>query len=181
MADAAPPSPPPPAVPPPPTPPPAPPPPPAPGAAPVGGPTPAAPSGALSADEKTWGMLAHLLVLIGLVVPFIGNLIGPAIAYFVRGKDQSKFVRFHAIQAFVFNLLLNVVACVLAVPFFILFFVTGGLLACIVYPLGLLLWLVLICYSVYMGIQANKGEYPRYILVGEWSYRKVFEEDWKPV
>ena len=137
---------------------------------------PPAPTGALTDDEKLWGMLAHLLTLLAYVgIPF-GNLVGPAIAYFTQ-KDKSKFVRFHAIQSFAFQLLLFVAGMVLAIPFFILAVLSFGLILLVLIPLGL----ALLAYIIYMGIQANKGEYCRYVLVGDWVYNKVYSEDWKPL
>jgi uncharacterized Tic20 family protein len=145
------------------------------------GPIPSAGEAAgLTPDEKLWGMLAHLLVFIGYVgVPF-ATLVGPAIAYFVQ-KDKSKYVRFHALQSFVFQLILFAVCAVLAVPFYILVFVTGGLAALIIWPLFGLTWLFFVIYVIYMGIKANHGEMIMYVLVGPWVHRKVYTEDWKPI
>ena len=146
----------------------------------------AAPSGEspvtaeLTSDDKLWGMLAHVLALIGFVgVPF-GNLIGPAIAYFVR-KDQSRFVRYHAIQSFAFQLLLVAAGIVLAIPIIVLVALTGGLITLVLVPLLILLGLALLVYVIMMGMKANKGELCKYPVVGAWVYRQVFEHDWKPV
>jgi uncharacterized Tic20 family protein len=57
----------------------------------------------LSADEKLWGMLAHLLTLLGYVV-VVGEYIAPLVIYLVY-KDRSRFVAFHALQALFFQLL----------------------------------------------------------------------------
>lgn len=145
---------------------------------------PAAPApqadGSLKEDEKNWGMLAHILVFIGVVgVPF-GNLVGPLIAYFVK-KDESKYVRFHAIQSFAFQLGMTAIGIVLAVPFAILFFITGGLIIFIAAPIFVLLSLAVLVYVVLTGIKASKGEDARYYYVGDWAYKKVYEEDWKPM
>jgi len=134
-------------------------------------------AGTLTDDEKLWGMLAHLSVLLTYVtvIPF-ANLVGPAIVYFAY-KDKSKFVRFHAIQTFVFQLGLTIFISVMAIPIFILTVLTFGLLAVFL----ALVWLLLLVWIIYMGIQANKGEHCMYVLVGTWAYRKVYEEDWKPL
>ena len=134
----------------------------------------------LTSDDKLWGMLGHVLALIGVVgVPF-GNLIGPAIVYFVR-KDQSKFVRYHAIQSFAFQLLLLAAGIVLMIPTFILIAITGGRLALVLWPLFILIGLGLLVYVIMMGVKANKGELCKYPVVGAWVYKQVFERDWKPV
>jgi len=134
----------------------------------------------LAPDERNWGMLAHLLVFIGyLGVPF-GNWIGPAIAYFMK-KDQSRFVRFHALQAFAFQLLVWVLSAVVAVPLFVFTIVTGGLGMLLVLPFLGIVWLATTVYIVYMGIKASHGEQLMYVLVGAWVHRKVYQEDWKPL
>jgi uncharacterized Tic20 family protein len=44
----------------------------------------------LGADEKLWGMLAHLLTLLGYVV-VVGEYIAPLVIYLVY-KDRSRLV-----------------------------------------------------------------------------------------
>lgn len=44
----------------------------------------------LTADEKTFGMLAHLAALAGFIIPF-GNIIGPLVIWLIK-KDQSAWV-----------------------------------------------------------------------------------------
>ena len=44
----------------------------------------------LSKDEKTWGMLCHLIALSGFIVPF-GCIIGPLIIWLIK-KDEMPFV-----------------------------------------------------------------------------------------
>jgi uncharacterized Tic20 family protein len=43
-----------------------------------------------SSEDKTMGMLCHLLALAGYVIPF-GNIIGPLIIWLIK-KDESAFV-----------------------------------------------------------------------------------------
>lgn len=131
--------------------------------------------GELSAEEKTWGMLAHLLSFLGAVgVPF-GSLIGPAIAYFLH-KDKSKFVRFHALQSFAFQLCLGIIGVLLVIPFFILYVLTMGLILLIAIPLAIFL----IVYVIRIALKANEGQCVRYYYIGDWVYKRVYEEDWKP-
>ena len=133
----------------------------------------------LTDDEKTWALLSHLFALGGFIVPLFGDVIGPGIAYLVK-KDESKFVRFHAVQSFTFQLLIMVLKIVLTVPFIIIVILTAGI-AMIAWPCFILLQLALYAYAVYMGMQAQKGEFNLYPGVGKWAYRKVWEEDWKPL
>lgn len=140
----------------------------------------AAPSaqGGLTDDEKQWALFSHIFVLMGYLIP-LGNLIGPGIAYFVK-KDQSKFVRFHAVQSFAFQAVLTILGIVLMIPFFILMVLTAGLLV-FAMPCFILLGLAILVYVIYVGIQAQKGEFIKYPIVGEWAYKRVWEQDWKPV
>src|ERR1700693_6314368 len=54
-------------------------------------------------NERTWGMLAHLSALAGLVIPLIGNVLGPLVVSIAR-SDQSTFVAAHAKEALNFNI-----------------------------------------------------------------------------
>ena len=53
-------------------------------------------------EEKTWGMLCHLLALTGLVIP-IGVIVGPLIMWLVK-KDESEFVDYHGKESLNFQI-----------------------------------------------------------------------------
>ena len=63
----------------------------------------AASGAAPTENERTWGMLAHLSALVGLVIPLIGNVLGPLVVTIAR-SDQSAFVAAHAKEALNFKL-----------------------------------------------------------------------------
>jgi uncharacterized Tic20 family protein len=133
----------------------------------------------LTDDEKLWGMLGHLLVLAGFIgIPF-GNILGPLVAWLVK-KDQSKFVAFHALQSLVFQIALFVACIILAIPIIIVVMLTGGLAMIIVWPLALLIGLGMLIYVILMGVKANKGEFNKYIFVGDMIYKKVYGEQAAP-
>jgi uncharacterized Tic20 family protein len=67
----------------------------------------------LSPEEKNWGMLAHLLTLLGYVVVF-GHWIPPLIIYLTK-KDGSAFARGEAREALNFQITVFL-AIVLAAP-----------------------------------------------------------------
>jgi hypothetical protein len=54
-------------------------------------------------DERTWGLLAHLSVLLNLLTGFAGPIVSFVI-YLVY-KDRSRFVAYHALQSTIFQLL----------------------------------------------------------------------------
>ena len=129
-------------------------------------------------NDRTMAMLAHLLAI------FTGFL-GPLILYFVK-RDDSKFAAFHALQALYFTLLVAVVQVAIYVLGFGLMFATsasshshsappagffGGFFAamCFVTLIGI----GELIYFIVMCIKANKGEWARYFIVGDWALNRV--------
>ncbi len=62
----------------------------------------------VSAEEKQWGMFAHLASLAGIIIP-LGNLLGPLIVWLVK-KDSSPFVRNAAAGAFNFSITMALIS-----------------------------------------------------------------------
>lgn len=125
-------------------------------------------------DERTWGMLAHLSVLLNLVTGFAGP-IAAFIMYLVY-KDRSRFVAYHALQSAIFQLiwwyggglliglmwsivgvLSAVVVGIVLIPFAL---IATFLFAAL--PLGALI------YGVIGGVQVSQGQDFKYWLVGDW-------------
>lgn len=53
-------------------------------------------------DERTWAMLAHLTVLANLVTGFLGTV--AALVIYLVYKERSRYVAYHSMQAFIFQL-----------------------------------------------------------------------------
>ena len=70
-----------------------------------------APSAAPTENERTWGMLAHLSALAGVVVWLLGCVLGP-LAVCLSRRDQSEFVAEHAREALNFNITVALAAIV---------------------------------------------------------------------
>jgi uncharacterized Tic20 family protein len=117
----------------------------------------------LSADEKLWGMLAHLLTLLGYVV-VVGEYIAPLVIYLVY-KDRSQFVAFHALQALFFQLL--ALAVIIALMLFSI--VTLGLGVLLAVPLAIALAIAVLVYTIIAAIQANNGVWYELPIVGRWA------------
>jgi uncharacterized Tic20 family protein len=102
-------------------------------------------------NERTWGMLAHLSALAGLVMPLIGIVLGPLVVSLARG-DQSPFVAAHAKEALNFNItvLLAAVVCTLLMLVFIGFLLGTALF---------IAWLVM---TLIAAIKASEGHPYRY-------------------
>ncbi|ALN92296.1 MULTISPECIES: DUF4870 domain-containing protein [Lysobacter] len=111
----------------------------------------------ISQDEKTWGMLAHLSTLVGLIIPF-GTVLGPLVVWLVK-KDTMPFVADQGKEALNFN----ITALIAGIVSFLLTFVLIGL---VLLPLVGLAWLVL---TIMAALAANKGEEYRY----PWTLRLV--------
>jgi uncharacterized Tic20 family protein len=117
----------------------------------------------LGADEKLWGMLAHLLTLLGYVV-VVGEYIAPLVIYLVY-KDRSQFVAFHALQALFFQLL--ALAVVIALVLFSIVTLGCGIL--LAAPLTIALAIAVLVYTIIAAIQANNGVWYELPIVGRWA------------
>jgi uncharacterized protein len=117
----------------------------------------------LSADEKLWGMLAHLLALLGYVV-VVGEYIAPLVIYLVY-KDRSRFVAFHALQALFFQLL--ALAVTIALMLFSVVTLGCGILLAV--PLEIALAIAVLVYTIIAAIQANNGVWYELPIVGRWA------------
>lgn len=104
----------------------------------------------MTQEQKTWGMIAHLSSLSGLIIP-LGNVIGPLVVWLIK-KDTMPFVDDQGKEALNFNITVFIAAVVSGLLTLILI----GFLLLLVVGLG---WLVL---TVMAGIKANEGNTYRY-------------------
>ncbi len=106
---------------------------------------------AVSKDERTWGMLAHLSALVGyLIIPF-GNIIAPLVIWLMK-KDESQFIGDQAKESLNFQISLMIYAVVAGV---LVLVIIGIFLLIALYILGIVLTLV-------GTIKANNGVTYRY-------------------
>ena len=111
---------------------------------------PPAPTGSPNAEERQWGMFAHLASLSGVIIPF-GTLLGPLIVWLVK-KDTMPFVSDQGKEALNFQISVALAAVVC----FILMVVVIG------FPLLMLLGLAALVLTIIAGIKANEGQNYRY-------------------
>ena len=109
---------------------------------------------AISQDEKTMAMLAHLL-------GFFTSFLGPLILYLVR-KD-SRFVAFHSLQSVFFQLALLVAWTIAGILMFVLI---GFLLMPVIF-VGELIYIILAC------IKSFNGEWFEYPLAGKLARQAI--------
>jgi uncharacterized membrane protein len=136
---------------------------------------------AATQDERSMAFLAHLLqVFLGFIAPLIIFCI----------KQDSRFVKFHALQSLIWQLSYMVL---FFTGFFLFFFSmaasifhsasaghspNGPLPAFLVYfPLfwlfGMLAWVANVVLGVMYGIKASRGEWAGYPIIGKWCLAKL--------
>jgi uncharacterized protein len=110
-----------------------------------------APGAAPTESERTWGMLAHLSALIGLIMPLVGNVLGP-LAVLIARREESAFVTLHAKESLNFNITVSMAAvlCALLALVFIGFLLGAALF---------IAWLVM---TLIAAIKASEGATYRY-------------------
>ena len=123
-----------------------------------------------TSEERTWASLAHLSILLNLVTGFLG-VVAALIVYLVY-KDRSRYVAYHALQSFVFQLifwagagLMVGVVWGLTIPLMLL------LVGFCLLPIAILVSVIPIAamiYGVIGAIQTNQGQDFQYWLVGSW-------------
>jgi uncharacterized Tic20 family protein len=105
-----------------------------------------APGAAPTENERTWGMLAHLSALVGLVFPLVGNILGPLLVWLTK-RDQSAFIAAHAREALNFNITVTLagVVCLFLALIFIGFL------------LGMALFIAWLVMTLVAAIRASEG------------------------
>lgn len=111
---------------------------------------PPAPAGVPSADDRQWGLFAHLASLVGFIIPF-GNALGPLVVWLIK-KDTMPFVNDQGKEALNFNITVIIAAVVSGILTLVLI---GFLLFAVVF----IAWVVL---TIMAALAANKGEAYRY-------------------
>jgi uncharacterized protein len=106
---------------------------------------------AVSRDERTWAMLAHLSALVGYsIVPF-GNIVAPLVIWLIR-KDQSWFVDDQAKESINFQISM-VIYALISIPLVLL--LIGIVLLLLLYVFGIVMVII-------AAIKANDGVQYRY-------------------
>jgi len=106
-----------------------------------------APVGAVSQDDRTWGMLAHLSSVIAILLGGL-SFLGPLIVWIAK-KDQSAFVADQGKEALNFQIAVLIASLVCGVT-------------CILAILIPVIVVANIVYSIIGAMEANKGATYRY-------------------
>jgi uncharacterized protein len=122
-------------------------------------------------DERTWAMLAHLSVLVNLFTGIFGPLV--ALVIYLMFSSRSKYVAYHAMQSFLFQLALWYGLGVMWAIVGILCAVLVGIVlipfACILTPFFLLGMAIAPIYGIIGAIQTSQGQDFKYWLIGDWA------------
>jgi uncharacterized membrane protein len=116
-------------------------------------------------EEKTWGMLAHVIPLAAYLTTSLGWV--AALVIYLVYKDKSKFVAFHALQ----QLLMMGAVWIATILGAFLFVTVIGI------PIAVLIWFGCavgsIVLTIIAAIKANNGEWWEYPLVGAYARKTV--------
>ena len=131
---------------------------------------PVSPAAMSQSDEQVWATLAHLSVLINLFTGFLGPVV--ALIIYLIFANRSRYVAYHALQAFLFQLL---VWCGLGAMWGLVGILSAVLvgivlipLACVLTPFFLVGMAIAPLYGVWGAIQTSQGRDFDYWLVGGW-------------
>jgi uncharacterized protein len=123
-----------------------------------------------TSEERTWAMLAHLSVLANLLTGFLGPVI--ALIIYLVYKERSRYVAYHSLQSFIFQLIWWVGAgAVAGIAWVISGVLAVVLVGCCLMPFALVVSLMPVAaliYGVVGAVQCSQGNDFRYWLIGDW-------------
>jgi uncharacterized protein len=121
-------------------------------------------------DEHTWAMLAHLSVLVNLFTGVLGPVV--ALIIYLMFANRSKYVAYHAMQAFLFQLVvwygIGVMWGIVGLLSAVLIGVILIPFACVLTPFLLLGMAIAPIYGIWGAIQTSQGQDFQYWWVGSW-------------
>lgn len=125
-------------------------------------------------DERTWGLLAHLSVLLNLITGFAGPI--AALVIYIIYKERSRYVAYHALQSAIFQMIWWFGGGVLiGIMWAIVGALSAILIGVVLIPVALILTFVLallplgaLIYGIVGAVQVSQGQDFKYWLVGDW-------------
>ena len=122
-------------------------------------------------EERSWAMLAHLSVLVNLFTGIFGPLV--ALGIYLLFSARSKYVAYHAMQSFLFQLVLwyglGVMWAIVGILSSILVGVILIPFACILTPFFLIGMAIAPIYGIVGAVQTSQGQDFKYWIVGDWA------------
>ena len=119
------------------------------------------PSDTPSTEERTWALFAHLSALLGCIVTGHwfgwGCFLGPLIIWLVK-KDSMPFVDDQGKEALNFNITIAIIGLALL----LLTLMTLGLGVLLAIPVGVVVGVAWLVFTIIAAIRANEGVRYRY-------------------
>jgi len=102
-------------------------------------------------QARTWGMLCHIAAFAGLIIPLVGNIVGPLVIWLIK-KEEHPFVDEQGKESVNFQITVTIAGIVAVI------------LSCfgIGIILGLVVLIVYIIFVIIASIKASNGEHYRY-------------------
>ena len=121
-------------------------------------------------DERTWSMLAHLSVLVNLFTGILGPVV--ALIIYLMFAKRSRVVAYHAMQSFLFQLVvwygIGVMWGIVGILCAVLIGVVLIPFACLLTPFLLLGMAIALIYGIIGAVQTSQGQDFKYWLIGDW-------------
>ena len=115
----------------------------------------------LSKEERQWGMFAHLSALAGGLLSSMfggwGVFLGPLVVWLIK-KDEMPFVNDQGKEALNFNITVAAIFFVL----FVLTIFTLGIGVILTAPVGIVVGVAWLAFTIIASIRANEGQAYRY-------------------
>lgn len=124
-----------------------------------------------ASEERTWAMLAHLSVLINLFTGVLGPVV--ALIIYLIFLPRSKYVAYHALQSFLFQLVVWYgIGVIWGIVGMLSAIVVGVILipvACVLTPFLLIGMAIAPIYGIVGAVQTSQGQDFKYWMVGDWA------------
>ena len=121
-------------------------------------------------EEHTWAMLAHLSILVNLFTGVLGPVV--ALIIYLMFANRSRYVAYHAMQSFLFQLLvwygIGVMWGIVGILSALLIGIVLIPFACLLTPLLLLGMAIAPIYGIIAAVQTSQGQDFQYWWVGGW-------------
>ena len=135
-------------------------------------------------DDKLLALFSHLSIV-------IGGILVPIIIWAIK-KNQSKFVRFHALQAIFYHIIYSVIAGFVIAILMIVFFGSMGfqfssryahhdsppvflvIFMFILIGIVTLMILAAIAYGIYLAVKSYGGDKTKIPVIGKIIYERVY-------
>ncbi len=116
---------------------------------------------ALTQEERTWAMAAHIGSLVAAYLAL--GFLAPLIVMLAKG-DSSPFVRRHAVESLNFQISLLIYSVVAGIVAFVLVVLTFGIGLAVVVPVAIVLVIAALVLIIMATVKAGNGEDYRYPL-----------------